>query len=361
MEKTLHKDHYTQSNWFTEEINHIFHNEWVCVGSEQDLRENGDYKIIDFYGESIILLRDNDGQLNAFINLCKHRGCELLDTQGSDLSGHLKNKIRCPYHSWTYNLKGHLINAPHLDIDLNDTKFHLNNVKLQTWIGFIFLNLNPDALDLKQHLESKIEQFSRYPLEQLIPKVHIPYEIKANWKVLLENYNECYHCAGVHPELCNIVPAFRKDGGANLEWEEGVPHREGANTFTLSGVTNRKPFPGLNDLEKERHFGQALYPNFLISLSMDHVAIFILHPISESTTKLDFYILFHPDSINDDEFDPSDAEDFWSLTNKQDWKICEKVQRGMQSKTFSKGYYGKMEDENLDIRKYISEKLNINI
>tara|TARA_B110000240_G_C13121631_1_gene292906 strand:- start:217 stop:501 length:285 start_codon:yes stop_codon:yes gene_type:complete len=94
---------------------------------------------------------------------------------------------------------------------------------------------------------------------------------------------------------------------------------------------------------------------------MDHVAIFILHPISESTTKLDFYILFHPDSINDDEFDPSDAEDFWSLTNKQDWKICEKVQRGMQSKTFSKGYYGKMEDENLDIRKYISEKLNINI
>ena len=128
-------------------------------------------------------------------------------------------------------------------MDLNDTKFHLNNVKLQTWIGFIFLNLNPDALDLKQHLESKIEQFSRYPLEQLIPKVHIPYEIKANWKVLLENYNECYHCAGVHPELCNIVPAFRKDGGANLEWEEGVPHREGANTFTLSGVTNREAVP----------------------------------------------------------------------------------------------------------------------
>ena len=114
MEKTLHKDHYTQSNWFTEEINHIFHNEWVCVGSEQDLRENGDYKIIDFYGESIILLRDNDGQLNAFINLCKHRGCELLDTQGSDLSGHLKNKIRCPYHSWSYDFKGNLIATPHI-------------------------------------------------------------------------------------------------------------------------------------------------------------------------------------------------------------------------------------------------------
>ena len=361
MEQTLHKDHYTQSNWFTEEINHIFHNEWVCVGSEEEIRENGDYKIIDFYGESIILLRDNDGQLNAFINLCKHRGCELLDTQESDLSGRLNNNIRCPYHSWTYNLKGQLINAPHLDIDLNDKKYHLNNIKLDSWIGFIFINLNPDASDLKHHLKSKTEQFSRYPLEQLKPKVHIDYEIKANWKVLLENYNECYHCAGVHPELCNIVPAFRKNGGANLEWEEGVPHKEGTNTFTLTGVTNRKPFPGLNDLEKERHCGQALYQNGLISLSLDHVAVFVLHPTTESITKLDFYILFHPDAINDNEFDPSDARDFWDLTNRQDWNICEKVQRGMQSKTFKKGYYGKMEDENLDIRKYISEKLDIEI
>jgi len=160
--------------------------------------------------------------------------------------------------------------------------------------------------------------------------------------------------------LCRVVPAFKENGGSSLNWEEGIPQREGTNTFTFTGTTNRPPFPGLNDNEKEKHFGQAIYPNLLISLSMDHVAAFIVSPEGPGRTSIDCRILFHPESIGMKDFDPSDAADFWHMVNKQDWSICEKVQKGMSSSAFEYGFYGKMEDENLDIRKYISEKLDIN-
>ena len=127
----------------------------------------------------------------------------------------------------------------------------------------------------------------------------------------------------------------------------------------MSGTTNEKPFPGLNKYEKERHFGQALYPNLLISLAMDHVAIFIIKPTTEMTTEIEFRILFHCDEISNDDFDPSDTFELWDITNKQDWDICERVQRGMSSKGFEQGYYAEMEDENLNVKKYIETKLNL--
>src|SRR5258707_292310 len=91
------------------------------------------------------------------------------------------------------------------------------------------------------------------------------YAVAANWKVLMENYNECYHCGGVHPELCEIVPEFKQAGGSNLDWEKGIPHRQGAYTFTKTGTTNRAPFPGLSDEEKVRHKGELSFPNLILS------------------------------------------------------------------------------------------------
>ena len=119
--------------------------------------------------------------------------------------------------------------------------------------------------------------------------------------------------------------------------------------------------PGLNQSEKENHFGQALYPNLMMSLSMDHVAAFILKPLSPTETIIDCRILFHPEESDKSDFDPDDAAEFWNLVNNQDWNICERVQKGMQSRSFQYGYYAPMEDESLDIRKYIQGKLNIKL
>ena len=362
MEKTLRKDLYVKDSWFEKECLNIFHKEWFCVARTEDLAKPGEYRVINLTGESIILIHGKDGVIRAFFNVCKHRGCQLLDDNDKEgASGNLINNIRCPYHSWTYNFDGSLLKAPHLKINIKDQQYHLNEIKTEIWGGFIFLKIGKNNIQLKNHLGNTPNQFIRYPIKDLISKVNIKYTIKANWKVIIENYNECYHCAGIHPELCKVVPAFKKNGGSNLIWEEGVPQRKGTNTYTFTGTTNRPPFPGLNAAEKERHFGQSIYPNLLISLSMDHIAAFIIFPVDSGKTIIDFKILFHPEAISSNNFDPNDAAEFWDTANIQDWNICERVQKGMQSISFKQGYYSPMEDENLDIRKYISEKLRVDV
>ncbi|HEU0244872.1 MAG TPA: RHO alpha subunit C-terminal catalytic domain-containing protein, partial [Candidatus Limnocylindrales bacterium] len=196
---------------------------------------------------------------------------------------------------------------------------------------------------------------ARYPLADLRTARRIVYDVRANWKVIVENYNECYHCAGVHPELCRIVPAFRDKGGANLDWDNGVPQAEGTFTFTLTGTTDRAPFPGLDAFEQTRHKGELVYPNLMVSLSADHVAAFTLVPKAADRTLVVVDWLFHPDEMARPGFDPGDAVDFWDLVNRQDWTVCEGVQDGMTSRFFEFGWYAPMEDMSLDIRRYLAD------
>jgi Rieske 2Fe-2S family protein len=163
----------------------------------------------------------------------------------------------------------------------------------------------------------------------------------------------------VHPELCAVVPAFRAAGGGQLDWSRGIAHREGAYTFTHSGTTTRRPFPGLNEDERTRHKGEVIYPNLFVSLACDHVAAFILEPQGPDRTNITCHFLFEPEAIARPNFDPSDTVEFWDITNRQDWTICESVQRGMQSRVHMHGYYAPMEDFSLDIRRYVTERLGI--
>jgi Rieske 2Fe-2S family protein len=180
--------------------------------------------------------------------------------------------------------------------------------------------------------------------------------VRANYKVVLENYNECYHCAGVHPELVRLVPAFGR-GGADLDWEDGIPHREGAWTFTATGTTSRAPFAGLDEHERVRHKGELLYPNLMLSLSADHVAAFVLWPTAPDRTRIVCELLVAPEERAKDTFDLSDAMDFWDTVNRQDWAVCESVQRGMTSRAYTQGWFAPMEDASLDIRRWLLPRL----
>jgi Rieske 2Fe-2S family protein len=191
----------------------------------------------------------------------------------------------------------------------------------------------------------------------LVTGVTLAYDVAANWKVIAENYNECYHCGPVHPELVRLVPAFG-GGGTGLEWDDGIPHREGAWTFTMSGTTNRSPLPGLSEAEKVRHKGELVYPNLMLSCSADHVAAFVLRPLAVDHTRIDCSLLFARDAMAADDFDPSDAGDFWDLVNKQDWAICESVQRGMSSRAYTHGWFAPMEDDSADIRRWLLPRLS---
>ena len=372
LEATLPRAFYFSDEIYAREKEHIFFSEWFCAGREEQIPKPGDYLVLDVAGERIIVVRTKDGELRAHFNTCRHRGCQLVlheraEPNAGSMAGPLgtfPGAIRCPYHAWTYTLEGDLRTAPYLNEDesFHKEEFSLHAAGIQTWGGFFFLNLTPGkalarGYDLAVQLGPIPERVKRYPLANLRTAQRMVYEVQANWKVILENYNECYHCAGVHPELCDIVPSFKKQGGGELDWDRGIPHKDGAFTFTFSGTTTRAPFAGLNDDEKIRHKGELIYPNFMLSVAAEHAAAFTLWPRTPTHTTIACDFLFHPSEMAKADFDPSDAIDFWDLVNRQDWRICEGVQRGMQSKVFEFGYYAPMESMSLDIRNYIREHL----
>ena len=305
-----------------------------------------------------MIVRGKDGRLRAFFNVCRHRGSQLVPTT-ERVDGSFSNAIRCPYHSWTYELDGCLRTAPYLEDGDDICPPDMYGIDVDTWAGFVFVRVNRDGAHrtLVEQLGPVPERLVRYPLEELRVARRIAYPVCANWKVLLENYNECYHCGPVHPELCTLVPAFKQRGGADLDCDHGIPHRPGAFTFTKTGTTTREPFAALNDDERTRHKGELIYPNLLLSLSADHVAAFTVWPQGPASTTILCDFLFHPAEMSKPGFDPSDAVDFWDLVNRQDWKICESVQRGMNSRVFQYGFYAPMESASLDIRRYVADRL----
>ena len=357
LEKTLPRESYLSEDQFAREYAAIFDAGWVCIGRSEQLAQPGAYLAIRLHTQSLLVVKAESGDLNAFFNVCRHRGTELVPLKDpGPTSGHFSRSIICPYHAWSYQLDGQLRGTPHLAVDTDGVTLH--TVALEEWGGFVFVRIDPDTdQTLASSLGPGTERLKRYPLQDLLVGASKTYEVAANWKVIVENYNECYHCGPVHPELCQIVPAFRH-GGSDLDWDDGVPHRDGANTFTASGTTTRGPFPGLSETEKTHHKGELFYPNLMLSLSMDHVAAFYLWPRGPGLTRVQCDFLFHPDEMIRPEFDASDAVEFWDLVNQQDWEICESVQRGMQNRVFQHGYYAPMEDYSLDIRRYVRDKLD---
>lgn len=364
LEKSLPSSAYVEPAAWQAEKAAILTREWLCVGREEDLAEPGSHRVIELLGESVILTRDRTGQLHAHYNVCRHRGSRICD-KDNDAKWGLKlpggvigGVIRCPYHGWAYGLDGALLAAPGTGSGIEKGAFSLHPVGVATWGGFVFLNLTPeDAPDLAEALHQAPRRLANYPLEDLRTGKVLTYEVAANWKLICENYNECYHCGPVHPELCEIVPEFRKDGGIHLDWELGIPHREGATTYTASGTTTRATFPGLSEEEKIRHKGELIYPNLMFSLSSDHAAAFLLWPVAPDHTRIECRFLFHKDEMARPGFDAADAVEFWDLVNRQDWAVCERVQRGISSRAHGHGWYLPIEDYSLDIRRYIAQRM----
>ena len=369
---------YLDQSQFELEKRRIFWKDWFCVGRSSRLVRAGDYIEVSIAGERILLIRGEDRKVRGFYNVCRHRGSRLCGVPLSEASssidveqtGRFRGAIVCPYHAWTYELDGRLRRAPffHGIDEANRQDYGLNGVGLVNWRGFLWVNLselpgNSEVLqaNFKKQLPRGVGNLANYPLEDLLCGARLVYDVKANWKVLAENYNECYHCAPVHPELCKIVPAFKDAGGSNLDWNEGIPHREGAWTFSSSGQSNRAPFPGLSSKEKSHHKGEIVFPNLWLSLAAEHVAAFILWPVSPGETKVSCEFLFHKDEIATPGFDPNDVTEFWDTINRQDWRICESVQDGMTSRSFHAGIMAPMENASMDVRRYVEARLDADI
>jgi Rieske 2Fe-2S family protein len=361
LQAALPRELYVDPSMWERERDRVLLREWTCVGRLADLglHEPERVAVVEVAGESMVVTSDAGGALHASYNVCRHRGSQLFPTEpgaAPQLCG--AKAIRCPYHSWTYALDGSLLRAPHTeDGEIESLDFALHPVGVEAWSGFVFVHPTPaDAVPLAASVGRADRTLANYDLGALVTGLTLTYDVAANWKVIAENYNECYHCGPVHPELSRLVPAFA-GGGAGLDWEEGIPHREGAWTFTMSGTTDRSPLPGLSDAEKVRHKGELVYPNLMLSCSADHVAAFVLRPVAVDRTAIDCRLLFAAGEVASPSFDPSDAGDFWDMVNRQDWAICESVQRGMSSRAYTHGWFAPMEDDSADIRRWLLPRL----
>jgi len=366
LEAALPAQFYIDESHWARECEQVLHREWFCAGrlSMYGLDASspgGRVAVVTVAGESLLVTRTAGGALHAFYNVCRHRGSQLIPADPAQPAPQPcpAAALRCPYHSWTYDLTGRLLRAPYTeDVEQFDTAdFALHPATVQAWAGFLWLHLTPSSGEpLDESLGGVPDRVASYPLDRLVIGRSMTYDVAANYKLVLENYNECYHCAAVHPELVRLVPAFGR-GGSGLDWQNGIPHREGAWTFTASGTSKRARFPGLDDHEKVRHKAELLYPNLMLSLSADHAAAFTLWPLSAARTRVVCDLLFAADEVARDDFDASDAADFWDVVNRQDWAICESVQRGMSSRAYTQGWFAPMEDASLDIRRWLLPRL----
>ncbi|HYX80877.1 MAG TPA: aromatic ring-hydroxylating dioxygenase subunit alpha, partial [Gemmatimonadales bacterium] len=186
--RTLPGRYYTSAEVFAEEHERVFARQWICIGRDASLAAPGDYQLVDIAGESLIVLRDQSGERRAYYNVCRHRGTRLCEAP----RGRLSETIQCPYHAWTYALDGRLIGAPHMnEVDGFDKKnYPLHRVTLHEWAGFLFVNLDPHAVSAEQWFVPLAGRFDRYNLPRLRTVRRIEYDVRANWKLILQNYNE---------------------------------------------------------------------------------------------------------------------------------------------------------------------------
>ncbi len=317
---------------------------WVCVGRSTELAEVGTQRAFRLGGAGVLLTRAEDGVLRAFANTCRHRGHELLPCGGSAQ----KRGIVCPYHAWSYRLDGSLLGAPSFrDVEgFDPEQYGLVGLPCREWHGWVFVDESGRAGDFADHLGALEGIVAAYRPGELTVLATHEYEIAANWKVIVENYQECYHCSMIHPELCQVSPP---ESGANLDlpgdWVGGwMSLRDEADTMSLDGGSAGVPIEGLSDTELRTVMYVALFPNLLISLHPDYVMTHRLQPLAEDRTYVECAWLFPAAAADRAGFDPSYAVDFWDLTNRQDWAACEAVQRGLSSEHARPGPLAPEED-----------------
>jgi glycine betaine catabolism A len=335
--------YYTDSSHYQTELDSFFRGMWFHAGRADEVLGPGDYVVHEIAGESLIVVRDNQGGIRAFCNVCRHRGTRLV----AQRSGRFAATIQCPYHAWTYNLGGCLVAAPQMEgvADFRLDDYPLHTVATSIWDGHLFLNLAERPSPLTQQLAGMDERFRPWGMDRLRVGKRTVYDVAANWKLIIHNYSECLHCPGVHPALQKLSHYLSGENEpADPNYLGGRMHlREGIETMSFDGRLRRSCLPGLAAQDCRYVYFYAFLPNLLLSLHPDYVITHTLWPRAVDRTEIVCQWLFHPDAIAAPDFDPDDAFAFWDLTNRQDWYVCEQMQLGLSSRAYRPGPYSHRE------------------
>ena len=342
--KTLPADFYVSPVYFERELDALFRKMWICVGRAEELPAVNSFVVRELPGDSVIVARGPAGTLHAFHNVCRHRGTRLC----TETSGAFAGSIQCPYHAWTYALDGRLIGAPHMDDVPHFRKedYPLHRVHVGEWDGHIFLNLSESPEPLSNQLGTLIAKFKPWRMEELRLGHRIVYDVKANWKLIIQNYNECLHCPNLHPALNKLSHYLSGENEPLRPTYMGgrMDLRPGIATLSMDGTCPREFLPGLSADDRRRVYYYAIFPNMLLSLHPDYMMVHTLWPIAPDRTINVCEWHFHPEELRRPGFNPSDAIEFWDLTNRQDWHVCELSQTGIGSRGYRPGPYSNRED-----------------
>jgi Rieske 2Fe-2S family protein len=339
---TLPRHYFTSPEVFALERESIFVRHWLCVGHQNQLGNPGDFFLQDVLGESLIILRDHTGALRGFYNLCRHRGTRLCENS----TGRFSQTLQCPYHAWTYGLDGRLLGAPHMEriTGFDRAEHSLHAVHLALWEGFIFANLAAQPRPFASVFASVLDKFKHWNIPSLRAAKRIEYQVSANWKLIFQNYSECYHCPPVHPGLAKLTPYDQGENdlveGPFLGGFMPIPK---ASSITMSGKTCGLPVGVIPPEDLHRVYYYSIFPNMLLSLHPDYVMYHTIWPLGPERVLIHCDWLFHPDSFASTDFNPNDAIDFWDMTNRQDWHVCELSQAGISSYRYSPGFYSPRE------------------
>ena len=342
---TLERDYFVSNEIFAAEHERIFLRSWLLAGHVSQLQSPGSYFLFELERESVIVLRDAGGEIRALHNHCRHRGSRLCREQ----SGTLGSAIVCPYHAWSYALDGALRNVPTMsDVPgFDPADYPLHRVALTEWEGFLFVNLAREPQPFADSLPGLIGRFAQWQPAQLRAADRRVYEVAANWKMFFHNFSECYHCPLAHPLLNKLTP-FRNsendlDEGSVLGGPMWMNNREGS--MTIGGERCAPPFAGLSAEQRARVYYYTVFPGAFLSFHPDYVMVHRAQPLAIDRTRIVCEWYFDPDAIAAPGFDARPAVEFWDITNRQDWELCENAYRGVVSRAWQPGPYSELESQ----------------
>lgn len=341
--RTLDARWYISAEVFEQECERIFEREWIYVGHEAQLEQAGDYVLATIANESLIVTRDGSGAVRALFNVCRHRGTRMCTAE----SGHFIGSIQCPYHAWTYALDGALLAARNMQrvADFDRSDYPLHRAPVAVVDGLVFVTLSPAPEPIETSLHPLLPKFRRWNVAGLREARRVVYDVACNWKLVFQNYSECYHCPVIHPQLDRLSPS---DSGRNDCVKGPVlggysELRERGGGLTTTGRTLRSPVGAVDGEDLDRVYYYTVFPSMLFSLHPDYVMIHTVRPIAPNRSEVVCSWLFDPEAMAGAEFDPSDAVDFWDLTNHQDWAVSELTQLGLTSRAYRPGPYSNAE------------------
>ncbi|HEY3005415.1 MAG TPA: aromatic ring-hydroxylating dioxygenase subunit alpha [Kribbellaceae bacterium] len=338
---TLAGSYYTDENIFALEQQQIFEQLWFCAARGTDLPDPGSFRTVQVGRESVLLTRNRRGEVRAFFNVCRHRGAQLCTEE----TGQTKRAFQCPYHAWTYDLDGKLVAAPNLTKmpDIDRTEFGLRTIAVREWLGYVWVCLADEPPSFEDTVAAAIverlgdlESIEHYDVGSLSVGRRITYDVKANWKLIIENFMECYHCATIHPELTEVLPEFADGYAAQFYVGHGAEFGSDVRGFTVDGSAGLDRIPGVTEEQDRRYYAITVKPQVFINLVPDHVIWHRMYPMAVDRTIVECDWLYLP-GVVDSGRDVSASVELFDRVNRQDFEACERCQPAMGSRMYRDG------------------------